>query len=536
MRAIYIEAVRPGVPLPPGSGMMRAMVVEHLERAADAIDRTPELALGELLAAWRACRDERIAGVIDEVSARIQRPRPAGKRVTEKQKLWLALADAGDPADVGVLLATLTDLRKAEPLSERIARLAQRPADPRIAAAFVKLAVHPPIPGSTGIPPLREALTAAIAIGDPRSAPEFARVLEGTDAVGAGMSRWYIEHSGTSFLDELRAAIATPIDAAAAAVLDRIRAHLAEARPARAVRGGADELFAAVYARPDDDQPRAVLADYLQECGDPRGEFIALQLARARGGPRTKREGELLRASGRDWLGAIEPLVLKSKLAFERGFVARCAVRNDAAAVLDQLGRRPEWATVTDVDVSAIGYYSRTFVAQMPALRALRGTEVAHLPQEHATLAELDLKSLDASAVTTLAALDGFGALRRLTIGSCWAKVAELEPLWKSPLAGRLQSFTADFWEIESWIPRVLELPIGEIAISRRSHDPWGIRFVGDTAHFEFLWSFTKPTEVRYFERVPGLLALLPASRIKKVVFPPAQLPAEVTAALARFA
>ncbi|MBA2541405.1 MAG: TIGR02996 domain-containing protein [Deltaproteobacteria bacterium] len=42
----------------------------------------------------------------------------------------------------------------------------------------------------------------------------------------------------------------------------------------------AAELFAAVYASPDDDGPRSVLADLLQEQGDPRGEFIALQLAR----------------------------------------------------------------------------------------------------------------------------------------------------------------------------------------------------------------------------------------------------------------
>jgi uncharacterized protein (TIGR02996 family) len=44
-----------------------------------------------------------------------------------------------------------------------------------------------------------------------------------------------------------------------------------------------DKLLAEVYASPDDDAPRLVYADWLQERDDPRGEFIALQIARARG-------------------------------------------------------------------------------------------------------------------------------------------------------------------------------------------------------------------------------------------------------------
>lgn len=46
-----------------------------------------------------------------------------------------------------------------------------------------------------------------------------------------------------------------------------------------------DELFLNVYRAPGDDGPRLVLADHLQQEGDPRGEFIALQFdtsARAR--------------------------------------------------------------------------------------------------------------------------------------------------------------------------------------------------------------------------------------------------------------
>lgn len=38
-----------------------------------------------------------------------------------------------------------------------------------------------------------------------------------------------------------------------------------------------DAMLAAIDAAPDDDGPRSIYADWLQERGDPRGEFIALQ-------------------------------------------------------------------------------------------------------------------------------------------------------------------------------------------------------------------------------------------------------------------
>lgn len=41
-----------------------------------------------------------------------------------------------------------------------------------------------------------------------------------------------------------------------------------------------DVLFAAVLAAPDDDGPRLVLADLLQQTGDLRGEFLACGPAR----------------------------------------------------------------------------------------------------------------------------------------------------------------------------------------------------------------------------------------------------------------
>src|SRR5207249_8646914 len=59
-----------------------------------------------------------------------------------------------------------------------------------------------------------------------------------------------------------------------------------------------DSLRAAVYADPGADEPRAMYADYLMSRGDPRGELVALQLGRARGGPVTDRERTLVERHG----------------------------------------------------------------------------------------------------------------------------------------------------------------------------------------------------------------------------------------------
>src|SRR5438093_654057 len=73
----------------------------------------------------------------------------------------------------------------------------------------------------------------------------------------------------------------------------------------------ADAAFlAAIRNQPDDDLPRLVYADYLDERGDPRGEFIRLQIERpalpaddSRRYELAAREHELLRAHEDQWRG-----------------------------------------------------------------------------------------------------------------------------------------------------------------------------------------------------------------------------------------
>jgi uncharacterized protein (TIGR02996 family) len=70
-------------------------------------------------------------------------------------------------------------------------------------------------------------------------------------------------------------------------------------------------LEAAIFAAPDDPEPRAVYADWLQGQGDPRGELIALQHAQAKkkDGKRTKRVNELFEKNAAELLGPLRPHV-----------------------------------------------------------------------------------------------------------------------------------------------------------------------------------------------------------------------------------
>ena len=92
--------------------------------------------------------------------------------------------------------------------------------------------------------------------------------------------------------------------------------------PSAAPGATEEELHAAVLAAPDDDGPRLVLADWLSERGDVRGEFIAVQCELARGSGRKleleARELALLTQHGPRWLGTLGPDVLQVR--FRRGF------------------------------------------------------------------------------------------------------------------------------------------------------------------------------------------------------------------------
>src|SRR5262245_41171049 len=89
---------------------------------------------------------------------------------------------------------------------------------------------------------------------------------------------------------------------------------------------GAEGLLADICANPEDDTPRLVYADWLEEHGEPeRAEFIRLQIRlaqRPEDDPRYElgqRQDDLLAAHGESWLG---PLRQRLEVpVWRRGFV-----------------------------------------------------------------------------------------------------------------------------------------------------------------------------------------------------------------------
>ena len=87
-----------------------------------------------------------------------------------------------------------------------------------------------------------------------------------------------------------------------------------------------DPFVAAVRAEWDDDLPRLIYADYLEERGDPRGEFIRTQVELSQtldDNPRRQelldRESKLLKKHQCDWLGSLDEELIQWD--FRRGFL-----------------------------------------------------------------------------------------------------------------------------------------------------------------------------------------------------------------------
>ena len=109
------------------------------------------------------------------------------------------------------------------------------------------------------------------------------------------------------------------------------------------------ELLARVAANPDDEETLSVLADVWQQAGDPRGEFLALQLSSARGtstAAQLAREAKLLEKHRKVWLGALSGVVVLGSVEFERGTLRACTLAPKKQSQFEVVKDDPLWGTV----------------------------------------------------------------------------------------------------------------------------------------------------------------------------------------------
>ncbi|MEO8845868.1 MAG: TIGR02996 domain-containing protein [Kofleriaceae bacterium] len=161
-----------------------------------------------------------------------------------------------------------------------------------------------------------------------------------------------------------------------AVVLDsKIKAKAASVKP---IKRDTSALFAAIYASPDADEPREILADALQEAGDPRGEFIALQLREHRGDPSEElrdRAQELVAQHGKTWLGPLRPITYRAEM--RRGFLQRLELAGSwSSKNWAGLAKEPMLSTVEELSTGqATARIYSAFLAG-PIAKTIRTVEV----------------------------------------------------------------------------------------------------------------------------------------------------------------
>jgi uncharacterized protein (TIGR02996 family) len=214
-----------------------------------------------------------------------------------------------------------------------------------------------------------------------------------------------------------------------------------------------DDLLAAIVANPDADDLRLVYADALSARGDPRGEFIALQCALARGSldraaarAARIREHELLAAHGAQWRGA-RPFVCVVR--FHRGFIGE--VRLGASDLLDRADDLRALAPVVDtLHVCNIawdhGLEQLEPLLELPVVDRLRGLFLHDLGGD-----VQGAPNLGDDAVRIL--IDRAPRLARLTdVGlDC---VTDVAPLLRLPELAALESFAV--WESDARVASVV--------------------------------------------------------------------------------
>jgi uncharacterized protein (TIGR02996 family) len=141
------------------------------------------------------------------------------------------------------------------------------------------------------------------------------------------------------------------------------------------------ELFQAVYADPDDDELRLVLADALLAQGDPRGDFIQLQFDDRRDQSLARK---LIQQHGLSWLGGLRGHLIP--YAYEKGFVSEGRLQSVTGA-----SGKPELGTLRTLvlDVGGPAILSDSHLRGLREISVVEDEVVIGLFDHPAALARL---------------------------------------------------------------------------------------------------------------------------------------------------
>lgn len=318
-------------------------LVQVLASAVEALNEGRDRAVVERLReVWRETRDPQVAEVYELLVRAFRGPPLDGRDGAERAACWIERAqqNPGDPLELPVLIDEPWHADIGE--DQRLRLLERWSPDPLLANAVARRLripqVAPHMPGAHAL-----ALASVALLGaqrDPRQAPTLEWLGEQPRLTAS--TRAQIRHTRTQ-LRALEIIALNPEERRAMATLAR-RAAIEGETASRSA-----ELLAAVYADPDRDAPRLVYADWLSTHGDARGEFITLQIERARsGGPVTAREQALLTRHVHEWTGALRGVLGYETQEFERGFLSAASV--EVAELDGEVVDAGEWSTLRILD------------------------------------------------------------------------------------------------------------------------------------------------------------------------------------------
>lgn len=199
------------------------------------------------------------------------------------------------------------------------------------------------------------------------------------------------------------------------------------------------DFLAAVIAVPDDDAARLAYADWLEERGDERGEFIRAQCERAaigesrfeslEAGQRwralAQRERELLSARGAEWAGPVAEIAAEYR--FHRGFIEEAVLSIDR--LLTESKRLFSLAPIRRLEVTG---------ALAPKAKRWKSIDGLEKLSRLSFRNNADFNSFSA----TLAALPSLKQLQELTVAGAYVNVAALRALAFSTNFTRLTRLT----------------------------------------------------------------------------------------------
>jgi uncharacterized protein (TIGR02996 family) len=242
-----------------------------------------------------------------------------------------------------------------------------------------------------------------------------------------------------------------------------------------------EALLEAVYAAPEDDAPRAVLADLLQEKGDPRGELIALDLLPAPTEEQRVRRRRLINEHGKRWFPpALDKVIKRDSAEYERGFLARGTLMRSDRTPIELATFRELTFTTSPPDLAH------------PVFRGVQAWRGFELRRDAGLLRDLApqprVRRLGVRASFDLAP----AALCELLRPATWPRVEELG----LELVVDRARYNLDHWDLPSvpgWIDDVVAGLANQLpALQRVAFEDFGIfDRLGRATEIELPWQLT---------------------------------------------